>query len=145
MSDKLRLYDAIHWIASMAAADGVVTPTERKVIKKFAKAYGVDPRIIYRIAYAIANKIEIPELELISHSEMVGRKIEEFVVSLCSDKSRFTLLAWRGDKISGQTYALENLLPDLRIRHKIDDSSVEYLMECKFRSSLKDCIGCDGL
>lgn len=53
----------------------------------------------------------------------------------CSDKSRFKLLAWRGDKISGSTFAADTLLPDLHVRHRLDKKDVEYLVECKYRSS----------
>lgn len=137
MSDLIiSKYDAVHWMAALAAADGVVTASERRVIREFAEAYDIDPHIIYRVAYAIAHKIEVPEVEALSRTEMKGRMFEKFVVSLCSDTTRFKLLAWRGDKISGGTYALENLLPDLRICHRTDKGDVEYLIECKYRSEV---------
>ncbi|MDE5820975.1 MAG: hypothetical protein K2H50_09170 [Paramuribaculum sp.] len=135
MDKDISLYDAARWIASMAAADGVVSPNERKILREFAETYDFNVSALYRMAYAIAHDIEIPEVEIVKYSEQKGRLFEEFVVSLCADKDRFQLLAWRGDKISGQTYALENLLPDLHIRHKLDNAEVEYLMECKYRTS----------
>lgn len=119
----------------MAATDGVISPAERKLLRAFADSYGFNVNALYRMAYAIANKVEMREVEFIDYAEQKGQMFEEFIVSLCSDKSRFKLLAWRGDKISGQTYALENLLPDLHLRHLLDVTEVEYLMECKFRSS----------
>ncbi|MDE6199412.1 MAG: hypothetical protein K2G06_06175 [Muribaculaceae bacterium] len=90
------------------------------------------------MAFAIANNIDVPEVKFVSRTEMVGRMFEDFVVSLCSDKSRFRLLAWRGDKTNGDVYALENLLPDLHIRHRLDNRDVEYYVECKYRSSWGD-------
>lgn len=90
------------------------------------------------MAYAMAGKVELPEVEHVVRAELKGRQFEEFVVSLCSDKTRFRLLAWRGDKIAGHTYALENLMPDLHIRHRLNDRVVEYLVECKYRSSWGD-------
>jgi hypothetical protein len=36
---------------------------------------------------------------------------------------------------AGNTYAAENLYPDLHIRHKIPTGEVEYFIECKYRSS----------
>lgn len=87
------------------------------------------------MAYAMAGKVELPEVAQVGPAELKGRRFEDFVVSLCSDKSRFKLLAWRGDKIVGQTYALDNLMPDLHIRHNLNGKDVEYLVECKYRSS----------
>ena len=77
----------------------------------------------------------LPEVELVSANESKGRRFEEFVVSLISDKSLFKLLAWRSDKIVGSTYAAENLYPDLHIRHQTPWGVVEYFIECKYRSS----------
>lgn len=133
-------YDAVRWMARLAAADGVVTASERRVIKEFAEAYDIDPHVIYRMAHAIASQVEIPEVEALTYTEMIGRIFEEFVVSLCADKSRFTLLSWRSDKIYGQTFPLENLMPDLRIRHHVDCGEVDYMIECKYRSYLPDGI-----
>lgn len=138
MTKSISLYDAARWVASMAATDGVISPRERKLLKEFADTYGFNVTALYRMAYAIANKVDMPEVEFIDYAEQKGRQFEDFVVSLCSDKSRFKLLAWRGDKISGDTYAVENLLPDLHLRHRLDVQEVEYLIECKYRSSWGD-------
>ena len=93
------------WMALMASTDGVVSSSERKVLKDFAKAYGLDSNKLYRMAFAFANDVDYPEVEEVSISEIKGRRFEQFVVSLCSDKTRFKLLAWRSDKIVGNTYA----------------------------------------
>lgn len=129
---------AAQWLATLAAADGVVSPNERKVLRDFATAFNIDVSSIYRMAHAIANKVPVPEVEFLNPSEMKGRKFEEFVVSLLADKSRDELLAWRSDKIVNGTYAAENLMPDLLLRHKLNDASVEYYIECKYRSFLPD-------
>ena len=137
-TESISINEAARWLAAMAAMDGVVSPNERKLIKDFADTYGIEAKSLYRMAYAIANNVDVPEVEFISRPEMIGRMFEDFVVSLCSDKSRFKLLAWRGDKINGEVYALENLLPDLHLRHRLDAGEVEYLVECKYRSSWGD-------
>lgn len=134
-TETISLKEAAQWLATMAAADGVVSPNERKLIKAFADTYGLEAKSFYRMAHAIANNVDVPEVEFISRSEKVGRMFEDFVVSLCSDKSLFKLLAWRGDKIIGEIYALENLLPDLHLRHRLEFGDVEYYIECKYRSS----------
>lgn len=135
MTNSISIHDAARWLAAMAATDGVVTASERKILKEFAKHFDLDPAYLYRMTYALTKNIDTPEVEAVNAREMKGRQFEEFVVSLCSDKTRFKLLAWRGDKISGHTYALENLLPDLHLRHRLDGRDVEYLIECKYRSS----------
>ena len=136
--DSIPLKVAARWVAAMAATDGVVSPSEHKLLKEFAEHFNLEPTSLYRMAHAIANNIEVPEVEYINPLKMKGRKFEEFVVSLCSDKSRFKLLAWRSDKICGDTYARENLLPDLQLRHRLDTGEVDYFIECKYRSSLHD-------
>lgn len=133
MSDNITPYVAARWLAKVAASDGAITPSERKVLSEFAKAYGLDPAKIIRLAYGLSNDFE-QEVEVADPKEIKGRQFEQFVVSLCSDNSRFKLLAWRGDKISGSTYAAETLLPDLHLRHRLDAADVEYLIECKYRS-----------
>lgn len=136
MADTMKIQETVKWLVRMASVDGVVSPRERQILKEFADAYGLDVKYLYRYAFAIANEVAEPEVEYLNPSECKGRKFEEFVVSLCSDKSRFRLLAWRGDKIVDGTYAAENLLPDLHLRHKLDETNVvEYFVECKYRSS----------
>ncbi len=120
----------------MAAKDGVVSANERKLLKEFAEKYNLDPKYLYRLAHATATDIEIPEVELISASKWKGRKFEEFIVSLCPDKSCFTLLSWRSDKACGDRYPVDSLMPDLHFQFRFDKFEVEYYIECKFRSQL---------
>lgn len=138
-SNSIPVDYAANWLCQMAAADGVISPRERKLLQEFAKHYGLDVNQLYRRAYGMLKHHSTPEVEAVDACALAGRQFEEFVVSLCSDKSRFKLIAWRGDKISGTTYALENLLPDLHIRHRLDPNiEVEYFIECKYRSSWGD-------
>ena len=134
MEKQIPLSEAIQWIAKMAAKDGVISKNERRLLKDFANEYSLDANKLYRLAYALTKDTQ-QEVELASANEIKGRRFEEFVVSLVADKSRFKLLAWRSDKIFGNTYAAENLYPDLHIRHKIPTGEVEYFIECKYRSS----------
>lgn len=135
MTKDLDMFEVAKRLAEMAAADGVISAAERQLLKGFAEDNGVDGGRLIRMAYAMAGKVELPEVAQVGPAELKGRQFEDFVVSLCSDKSRFKLLAWRGDKIVGQTYALDNLMPDLHIRHNLNGKDVEYLVECKYRSS----------
>lgn len=135
MSKGVDIFEVAKQLAAMASADGVISASERRLLKEYAEANGIDGGKLIRMAYAMAGRVELPEVEAVDPAELKGRQFEEFVVSLCADNSRFRLLAWRGDKIAGHTYARENLLPDLHISHKLKDTAVEYLVECKYRSS----------
>lgn len=130
--------EAAQWMARMGVTDGVVTPSERLLLKEFCESYGIAANSILRMAHAIVNKVEIPEVEFISQSEMKGRKFEEFVVHLASDSSRFTLLNWSSDKYVDGVCSLDSLMPDLYLRHQLDSATVEYYVECKYRFSLPD-------
>lgn len=135
MADKsINTRTAAKWMARVAASYGAIPPSERKVLSEFAKAYDLDQAKIIRLAYGLLNDFE-QEVEVADPNEIKGRQFEQFVVSLRSDKSRFNLLAWRGDKISGSTYAAETLLPALHLRHRLDAAEVKYLVECKCLSS----------
>ncbi|MDE6547871.1 MAG: hypothetical protein K2L22_02630 [Muribaculaceae bacterium] len=134
----ISIQEAARWLARMAAKDGVVSSNERKLLKEFANKYELDPKSLYRMAHAAAKDVEIPEVELISSSKWKGRRFEEFIVSLCSDRSCFTLLSWRSDKAAGELYPIDNLMPDLCLRHRSKDGNVEFYIECKYRSSLHD-------
>lgn len=135
MIDQISTYDAAKWMARLTATDGAISPAERKVLSEFADAFSIDRTKLVRLAYGMTNEVAVPEVEIVNQKEKNGRLFEEFVVSLLADKSIFKLLAWRSDKIVGDTYAAENLYPDLHIFHKLDVADVEYFVECKYRIS----------
>lgn len=140
-NEKISLIDAARWVAKMAATDGTITPSERSVLTEFAKKYGLDVGKIIRWSYVLRSEVKVPEVELIDRNEQKGLMFESFVVSLIADKTLFRLLAWRSDKIIGDTYAIENLYPDLHISHRMDNGEVDYFIECKYRTSW----GVDGI
>lgn len=134
----MRVEDAARWLCRMAGADGVVSPRERRLMWEFAMEYGVELESLVAYAESATKVYQYPEVETIDRNVYLGRKFEEFVVSLFSNRIRYGLLFWRGDKRSGDIYALENLLPDLHLRHKLDGGDVQYFVECKYRSSWGD-------
>lgn len=138
--NRITIKEAARWMATIASTDGVITPSERMLLKEFAETHGIKPNSLLRMAHAIANKVDVPEVEFINHNEMKGRLFEEFVVRLTSDSSRFTLLNWSSDKYVDGIYSLDTLMPDLYLRHQLDSETVEYYVECKYRSSLPDGI-----
>lgn len=62
--------DAGRWLARMAAADGVMTANERRVIKEFATEYNLDAAYLLRLAYGKRGAVDIPEVELMNKNNM---------------------------------------------------------------------------
>lgn len=120
-SNSISVEEGARWLAKMAARDGVVSPREESLLRKYSYTYGLDATYIIGLANSIAEQTAEPEVVYLKPSEFRGRKFEDFIVSLCSEVPRFTLLSWRSDKISGNTYPLDNLLPDLHLRHKLEE------------------------
>ena len=58
---ELTPHDAMIWMARLAATDGVITPTERKVLSDFANIFDLDAGKIIRMVYGFANGVEIPK------------------------------------------------------------------------------------
>lgn len=56
----------------MAAADGVISAAERQLLKEFAEDNGVDGGRLIRMAYAMAGKVELPEVAQVGPAEMKG-------------------------------------------------------------------------
>lgn len=131
---EISIDEAAHWIAKMAAKDGFITNNERRLMKEFADSFEVDVNILYNLAEKYCDNAE-KEVEPVGANQIKGRRFEEFVVSLLCDKTKFKLLAWRSDKIYQNTYAVENLYPDLHIKQRLQTHAVEYFIECKYRSS----------
>jgi hypothetical protein len=138
--NNISTLNAGEWLARMAAADGVISPNELTLLKNFADRYEIDFDYLLGVANSQAGK-NTKEVEIVDFAQQRGLQFEKFIVSLLNDKQRFSLISWRGDKKSGDVYAKDSLLPDLVIKHKLNSSqTVEYLVECKFRSSLPDGI-----
>lgn len=70
-----------------------------------------------------------------SYPEKVGYAFEQFIVDRFN-RSFFTILEWRGDKISKGIYAKSSLNPDLEVRFKLGDVVKDFAIECKFRRGL---------
>lgn len=132
--ESISIEDAAHWVAKMAAKDGIITNNERRLMKEFADSFAIDVNDLYDLADVFCQSAE-QEVELVNANQIKGRRFEEFVVSLLCDRKKFKLLAWRSDKIYQDIYATENLYPDLHVRHNLQTSTVEYFVECKYRST----------
>ncbi len=68
---SITLLAAARWLAKVAAADGAISPSERKVLTEFANAYGLDSAKVIRLAYGISNDFE-QEVMLAAPNEIKG-------------------------------------------------------------------------
>ena len=123
--------ETIDWLVRVAAADGLLSPNEKSLIREFAKNYGINADEILVIA-SKSIVAEKPEVELIDYRAKNGLLFEKLIVSFLKDKSRFKLLSWTGDKYVDGIYAPSNLDPDIHIQQVINKITIEYYIECKW-------------
>jgi hypothetical protein len=67
-------------------------------------------------------------------NQQKGIEFEKYIVQKFS-KHYFTLLDWTGDKFVKGYYAQSSLEPDLKMRFTLQQKSVDFAVECKYRSS----------
>ena len=72
MTKGLDIFEVSKRLAEMAAADGVISAAERQLLKGFAEDNGIDGRRLIRMAYALAGKVGLPEVEPVGPAEMKG-------------------------------------------------------------------------
>ena len=123
--------ETLDWLVKVAAADGLLSPTEKTTIREFAKSYGIKAdKILETASQSLAgNK---PEVEIIDYRAKNGLLFEKLIVSFLKDKSKFKLLSWTGDKYCNGIYDLNNLNPDLHIQQIINGQTIDYFVECKW-------------
>lgn len=72
MTKSISIFEVAGRLAEMAAADGVISAAERQLLKGFAEDNGIDGRRLIRMAYALAGKVGLPEVEPVGPAEMKG-------------------------------------------------------------------------
>ena len=123
--------ETLDWLVRVATADGLLSSTEKTIIREFAKSYGIKAdKILETASQSLAgNK---PEVEIIDYRAKNGLLFEKLIVSFLKDKSKFKLLSWTGDKYCNGIYDLNNLNPDLHIQQIINGQTIDYFVECKW-------------
>lgn len=86
MTKGLDIFKVSKRLAEMAAADGVISAAERQLLKEFAEDNGVDGGRLIRMAYAMAGKVGLPEVEPVGPAEMKGSFDE--MCGLCEGHKR---------------------------------------------------------
>ena len=128
---NISIEEALDWLVNVAAADGLITQSERTVIKSFADSYHINADDILEKASAALSGVK-PEVEIIDYKAKNGLLFEQLIVSFLKDKRRFRLQSWTGDKFIDGIYDQTNLDPDLHIRQIINNQAIDYYVECKW-------------
>lgn len=123
--------EALDWLANVAAADGLLTQSERSVIKSFADSFHINADDIIEKASIALTGVK-PEVEIIDYRAKNGLLFEQLIASFLKDKKRFTLQSWTGDKYVQGIYDQTNLEPDLHIQQVINNQAIDYFIECKW-------------
>ena len=123
--------ETLDWLVRVATADGLLSSTEKTIIREFAKSYGIKADVILEAASKslVGNK---PEVEIIDYRAKNGLLFEKLIVSFLKDKSKFKLLSWTGDKYVDGIYDNNNLNPDIHIQQVINGTTIDYYIECKW-------------
>lgn len=128
---NISIEEALDWLVNVAAADGLMTQSERDVIKSFADSYHIDADGIIERASAALSGVK-PEVEIIDYRVKNGLLFEQLIASFLKDKRRFRLLSWTGDKYVQGIFDQTNLDPDLHIQQIINNHTIDYFVECKW-------------
>lgn len=73
------------------------------------------------------------ETNIIDKDKEKGDKFEKYIVQKFS-KKYFTIVEWAGDKFVNGKYAETTIQPDLKIKLKNKDISIDFAVECKYRT-----------
>ena len=128
--------ESLKQLVDMAAADGIITPRERKKLSLKASDAGVsDDEVEKWIRIAMECQKEPPETELVDQQKLKGNQFEEWVVSKFYP-DYFALLEWAGDKYHKGRYAETTRHPDLYLALKLKKGDFYFAVECKYRNTI---------
>lgn len=70
MTRNISIFEIARQLATMASADGVISSSERHLLKEYAEANGINSGKLIRMAYAMAGKVELPEVAQVAPAEL---------------------------------------------------------------------------
>lgn len=112
----------------------ITTPTEAASKQEINEALAIQTNPDKRTGKALSKKEE----NSVESSKDKGDAYEDFVVNLLADW-RLTLLDRTQDAVSSAGVVAESCKnPDLHIQQKRGKGSIDYYLECKYRSNWKD-------
>lgn len=128
---KIAILDSL---ITIATADGQLTKNEQKLLQEKATELGLNHTDFSgKIEKLLQSKQNDKETTVIDKSKEKGDNFEKYIVQKFS-KKYFTIVEWAGDKYINGKYAETTLQPDLKIKFKYNDISVDFAVECKYRS-----------
>ncbi len=121
-------------LITIATTDGQFTNNEEKHIREKAKELGLNyDEYSSKIKELLESKKYIKETSIIDKNKEKGDNFEKFVVQKFS-KKYFKIDEWAGDKYINGNYAETTIQPDLKINFKKKNVSIDFAVECKYRS-----------
>lgn len=128
---KIAILDSL---ITIATADGQLTNNEQKLLQEKATELGLNyADYTAKINDLLQSKQHSKETNIINKDKEKGDNFEKYIVQKFS-KKYFTIVEWAGDKFVNGKYAETTLQPDLKIKFKNNDISIDFAVECKYRS-----------
>lgn len=128
---KIAILDSL---IAIAVEDGQLTNNEKKLLQKKATELGLNyDDYTAKIDELLQLKQQSRETNIIDKDKEKGDNFEKYIVQKLS-KKYFTIVEWAGDKFVNGKYAETTLQPDLKIKFKYNDISVDFAIECKYRT-----------
>ncbi len=128
--------EALNNAIEIAISDGVLTPNEKKIIRKIAKESNLDSESAIK---STENQLKLSkhesETELIDINKKNGDNFEKFIVQKFNQKY-FSIKEWAGDKYVKGIYAKTTQQPDLLIELSLGIEISVFSVECKWRKNL---------
>ena len=128
---KIAILDSL---ITVATADGQLTNNEQKLLQEKAIELGLNyADYTTKIDEFLQLKQHNKETNIIDKDKEKGDNFEKYIVQKFA-KKYFTIVEWAGDKFVNGKYAETTLQPDLKIKFKYNDISVDFAVECKYRT-----------
>jgi len=128
---KIGIFESL---ITIATADGQLTKSEQKLLQEKAIELGLNyADYKTKIDELLQSNQHNRETTLIDKDKEKGDNFEKYIVQKFSTKY-FSILEWAGDKFVKGKYAETTLQPDLKIRFKYSEISIDFAVECKYRS-----------
>jgi hypothetical protein len=128
--------EALNNAIEIAISDGVLTPNEKKIIRRIAQESNLDSESAVKSAENKLKKSkQESETEFIDINKKNGDNFEKFIVQKFNQKY-FSIKEWAGDKYVKGIYAKTTQQPDLLIEFSLGKEVHVFSVECKWRKNL---------
>jgi hypothetical protein len=110
------------------------TTTPNALDAELPKEPQISNPLVHNSIPSQAIETTVVKKDTVDPNQEKGIEFEKYIVQKFS-KHYFTILDWTGDKFVKGYYAQSSLEPDLKMRFTLQQNSVDFAVECKYRSS----------